>query len=129
MKWKYVITSSNDASNSFAYRTGWGNRIPLIGRVVREGKESNITPSSSFFNLDIPNLLLVSSKPSDDGSGIILHLRETDGGHATVDIAGLIKQAGADSAIEVSVLEEEISQLGATMRFGHYESRFIKLSF
>ncbi|HJM85389.1 MAG TPA: glycoside hydrolase family 38 C-terminal domain-containing protein [Candidatus Marinimicrobia bacterium] len=128
MKWKYIITSSNNNSNSFANRVGWGNRIPLLSRVIRSGGPGPHNLSSkSYLDLDIPNLLLVSAKPSEDGTGIILHLRETEGNHAVVDVSKLLQQTGAESISEVNVLEEEMNALEDTIEFDHFESKFIKL--
>ncbi len=128
MKWKYIITSSNNNSNSFANRVGWGNRIPLLSRVIRSGGPGPPNLSSkSYLDLDIPNLLLVSAKPSEDGTGIILHLRETEGNHAVVDVSKLLQQTGAESISEVNVLEEEMNALEDTIEFDHFESKFIKL--
>jgi hypothetical protein len=128
MKWKYVITSSDDISNSYANRIGWGNRIPLLSRVIRPGKPTqDDVLSRSYVNLDIPNLLLVSAKPSEDREGIILHLRETEGGHALLDIEELAKVSGAKQISEVNVLEEELRTLIRTFEIEHHESIFLKL--
>jgi hypothetical protein len=128
MKWKYVITSSEDNSKSFANRTGWGNRIPLLARVIRAGEsQTQSSISKSLIDLDFPNLLLVSAKPSEDGDGIILHLRELEGDHVNIDIGRLLMQTGANSISEVNVLEEEIQVLEGSIEFEHFETKFLKL--
>jgi hypothetical protein len=94
-----------------------------------EGAETSDLVSRSLIDIDVPNLLLVNTTPSMDGKGIILHLREVEGGHAILDTHRLLEQTGASSIEEVSVLEEQLSLLTAPILIEHYETRFIKLNF
>ena len=64
-----------------------------------------------------------------DGKGIILHLREVEGGHAILDTRRIQEETGATSIEEVSVLEEHLSLLTAPLLIEHYETRFIRLTF
>jgi hypothetical protein len=128
MKWKYIITSSADPSRGYATRTGWSDRIPLLARVIRGSNKNIPSTSMSISELDKPNLLLVNAKPSQDGTGIILHLRETEGDHAIVNIKRLLEQSGTKTATDVNVLEEEIQVLNETLQIEHFETRFIKLN-
>ena len=95
----------------------------------KSGASKTELVSRSLLNLNVPNLLLVNTTPSLDGKGIILHLREVEGGHAILDIPRLQEESGAISLEEVSVLEEELSVLTAPLLIEHYETRFIKLTF
>ena len=131
LRWSYSITSSEDPSDMFATRFGKAERTPLISRIMLPSFDAMTTElvSRSLLDLDVPNLLLVNSTPSLDGKGIVLHLREVEGGHAILDIRRLQEETGAQSIEEVSVLEEQLSVLTAPLLIEHYETRFIKLSF
>jgi hypothetical protein len=131
LRWSYSITSSEDPSDMFATRFGKAERTPLISRVMLPSFKAGTTElvSRSLLDLGVPNLLLVNSTPSLDGKGIVLHLREVEGGHAIVDIRKLQEETGALSIEEVSILEEQLSVLTAPLLIEHYETRFIKLSF
>ena len=75
----------------------------------------------------VPNLLLVSSRPSPDGSGILLHLRETEGDHAILDITKLLQNSNIKTVFEVNALGEEIKQLTSPTLIEHYETKFVFL--
>jgi len=131
LRWSYSITSSADHSDMFATRFGRDERVPLVSRVLMPSSSASNTglTSRSLLDLNVPNLLLVNTTPSMDGKGIILHLREVEGAHAILDTRRLQEETGAISIAEVSVLEEELSQLIAPLLIEHYETRFIKLTF
>jgi len=130
LRWSYSITSSKDPSDMFATRFGKGERVPLLSRIMMPSAGSATTElaSRSLLDLGVPNLLLVNSTPSLDGKGIILHLREVEGGHAILDVRRIQEKTGALSIEEVSVLEETLSVLTAPLLIEHYETRFIKLN-
>jgi len=128
MKWKYSIISSPDKSKSFASRFGWGSRVPLLARVMPAGKNKSPNESKSIIDLDVPNLLLVNAKPSIIDENIILHLRETEGDHAILDINKLKVETGAKSIKEVTVLEETVNELNSPLLFEHYETKFIQIT-
>jgi hypothetical protein len=131
LRWSYSITSAMDRSDMFATRFGKGERVPLISRIMMPSSSANKTElvSRSLIDLGVPNLLLVNATPSMDGKGIILHLREVEGGHAIMDIRRIQEETGATSIEEVSVLEEHLSLLTAPLLIEHYETRFIRLTF
>ncbi|MCF8372182.1 MAG: hypothetical protein K9H64_11210 [Bacteroidales bacterium] len=131
LRWTYSITSSRDNSDMFATRFGWGDRVPLLSRIMlptNEAKETRLV-SRSLVGLGVPNLLLVNSTPSIDGKGIILHIREVEGNHAILDIRRLLDETGATSIQEVSILEEELAVLTSPLLIEHYETKFIKVNF
>jgi len=131
LRWSYSITSAKDRSDMFATRFGKGERVPLISRIMMPSSSANKTElvSRSLIDLGVPNLLLVNTTPSMDGKGIILHLREVEGGHAILDTRRIQEETGASSIEEVSVLEEHLSLLTAPLLIEHYETRFIRLTF
>lgn len=146
LKWTYQLTSSNDPSNLFATKFGWGNRIPFLTRIFPAQTPDSVIIPRSFVGDGLRNLLLVCAYPSLDGKGVILHLRETDGKPARVPlrdyliaIVDVMGASGAVEVIEVNVLEEEIETVavekppigkpGQWLTFDPYETKFIKLVF
>ena len=93
---------------SFATRTGVENRIPMIGRANFGNSDKNVPMSKSIINFNPQeNLLLVNARPSSDGNGILLHLRETEGNHAMLDITRILQNPHIVSVTEVNVLGEK----------------------
>ncbi|MDA0196695.1 MAG: hypothetical protein O2887_16730 [Bacteroidetes bacterium] len=131
LRWTYSITSSKDNSDIFATKFGWGDRVPLVSRVIlpSEGAQSTQLVSRSLIDLAISNLLLVNTTPSLDGKGIILQVREVEGNHAIVDIRSLLDQTAALSIQEVNVMEEELSTLTSPLLIEHFGTKFLKLIF
>lgn len=131
LQWTYSITSSDDNSDMFATKFGWGDRVPLKSRIMLPTKGAAKTDlvSQSLININVPNLLLVNTSLSSDRKGIILHLREVEGDHAIMDIRRLLEETGATSAQEVNILEEELSQLTSPLLIEHYETKFVKFNF
>ena len=129
MKWRYQLTSSADISNSFATRFGWNSRVPMLTRVIPPDNSTKASKSTSrsLMDFDLPNLLLVNARPSPTNDGVILHLRETEGDHAILDVPGLLRQTGASQAFEVNVLGEELKELTKPTLIEHYETRFVFL--
>jgi alpha-mannosidase len=127
MKWHYFITSSSNKNSTYALRFALGSRIPLLTKVVPAGKSKTEAISTSILDISLPNLLLVNAKPSENGDGVILQLRETQGDHAILDITKILQQTGASAIYETNVLEDEIKQLNGPLLIEHYETKFIKL--
>ena len=131
LQWHYSITTGTDNSDMFATKFGWGECVPLKSRILLPRKDATTTKlvSRTLLNIDVPNLLLVNTRPSIDGTGIVLQLREVEGDHAVLDIRRLVEETGARSAQEVNVLEEAVAPLTAPLLIEHFETRFIKLNF
>lgn len=127
MKWRYSFTSSANNSNIEATRFGWGNRIPMLARVIPTGEQKARVMNRSLFDPDVVNLLLVNARPAPSHDGVILHLRETAGDHAILDISRLLEQSSAREAIEVNILGEEIQKLTRPLLIEHFETKFILL--
>jgi glycosyl hydrolase family 38 len=126
MRWKYSISSSADTSNANASRFGWGKRIPFLSRVLPAGNKKADIFSQSLLQIDHPNILLISARPSLDGKGIILHLRETQGERAEIGLEKITTK-NYPSAIEVNVLEEEINKIDGQLILEPFETKFIYL--
>lgn len=131
LRWSYSISSSTDNSDLFATKFGWEDRVPILSRIIlpKKGIKKTKLVSRSLIDFDIDNLLLVNSRPSLDGKGVILHVREIEGKHAILDIQQLIEQTKAISIEEVNVLEEELAKLEKPFLIEHYDTKFIKLNF
>ncbi|WP_413996964.1 glycoside hydrolase family 38 C-terminal domain-containing protein [Maribacter sp. 2307ULW6-5] len=129
MKWSYSISSSTDTSNSHATRFGWGNRVPMLTRIIPPGKpkEKNASTPKSVMDIDLPNLLLVNARPLPMDGGIMLHLREIEGQSATLNIPELLRQTGSSKAFEVNVLGEELQPLTKPLQMDYYETKFVLL--
>ncbi len=128
LSWSYQITSTDDNSISKATRYGFGNKVPMISR-TNAGNSGNPAPESkSFIPLNEPeNLLLVSSRPSKDENGIILHLRETEGDHAVLDISGLLSNEHIKAVHEINSIGEKQKELRSFLLFEHFETKFLLL--
>jgi len=127
LEWSYNITSARDTSNSFATRFSWGTRVPFLTRVLPAGHFRNKLLDKSLIKLDIENLLLVSTRPSLDGKGIILQLRETDGKEASVNLEKLLYDKKPSSIMLVNVLEEKIRDLSGVLEIRPDEAVFLKI--
>ncbi|MBE0646999.1 MAG: hypothetical protein IH596_04360 [Bacteroidales bacterium] len=146
LKWSYQLSSANDPSNLVATKFGWGNRIPLLTRIFPAQTPDTVIIPRSFTGTGLQNILMVSARPSKDGEGVILHLRETDGKPTRIpvrdyflSIIDLMSATGASKVVEVNVLEEEIATVavdqpvvfkpGQWLELKPYETKFIKLIF
>jgi hypothetical protein len=75
----------------------------------------------------VPNLLLVDSQLASTNEAIVLHLRETEGDQAMLDVDRLKRETKALSISEVNVLGEEIQVLTKPLLFEKFETKFILL--
>ncbi|MBD0851808.1 hypothetical protein [Maribacter arenosus] len=101
----------------------------MLSRVIPPD-DSNKTQdivSSSLLDFDLPNLILVSARPLSGDKGVLLHLRETEGDHAILDVPRLLEQTGAVKAVETNVLGEEIKELTKPILIEHFETKFLLL--
>ena len=131
LRWQYSITTSEDKTDMFATRFGRSTRTPILSRVILPLKGVSTTKlvARSLIDLDVPNLLLVNANLSMDGNGIVLQVREIEGGHGVIDIGRLVKETGASSAQEINILEDVLTDLTAPLLVEHFETRFLKLNF
>jgi hypothetical protein len=70
---------------------------------------------------------LVSARPSPEGDGIILHLRETEGDHAILDISKLLQNESIKAIYEVNAIGEKIKSLSSPYLIEHFETKFFLL--
>jgi hypothetical protein len=119
LKWTYQITSGASPSNTLATRFGMENRIPFLYRVFPAlAKTEVLRTQSSYFPSRPNHLILVSARPSANGSGVLLQMRETEGYADSVTVNDLTSSAvtlsmatKAVSVMEVNVIEEPVKLL------------------
>ena len=117
--WSYFITSSDDASNTFATRFGWGSRVPFLTRILPGEGTGDNNFEGTFIKEWPENVLLISSKPIV--GGILLHLRETAGKEAIIDL----KDGLSGRKLEISVSDIAGTVTGeGSMTLGPFESKF-----
>lgn len=146
LKWSYQITTSSDASNLFATRFGWENRIPMLTRIFPAGANDTSLIPRSFTAANLSHLLLVCSTPSADNKSIIMQFREVNGKADSVIVESVllssISLAMATRAIsvsEVNVIGEAIQPVwdmysramggykASYVHFKPYETKFLKV--
>jgi hypothetical protein len=128
LTWRYFLTLSDDPGNSYATSFGWGSRIPLIGRVLPEGKESNQPDLRSILSLDLPDLLLVSTTPSKNGPGIVLQLREISGKPYELYPKDLLNFNSELRCVEVNAIGEYLNVIPDKIMFNPKSVHFIEIT-
>jgi hypothetical protein len=89
---RYAVTSGRDLAPAELARFGRAAMTPLeVGELVPNDKfddpERPLPPdSSSFLQVDAPNVVVVNWKAADDGKGTIVRLLETGGAAATAHL-------------------------------------------
>jgi alpha-mannosidase len=128
LNWSYVLTSSADPSIAFATRFGWGTRIPILARPFPAGSPGPAAVQSrSLLDLPAESLLLVSARPSLDGKGVILYMREIGGRPFDWDLSGIVSGNDRRLVSEVTVLEEPIRSIPDRLSFRPYEAKWLKV--
>jgi len=85
---RYSITSHmGDWRTNISRNHGWSAANPLIPVFAEGGRRGKLpTKSYSFCEIDKPNVMITTIKPSEDGEGLVLRLLETSGRNTTVTI-------------------------------------------
>jgi hypothetical protein len=122
--WTYNLTSSSDVSNNTATRFGWGCRVPFLTRILPGAGSGDQHWEGSFVSGWPSNILLVSANLSSDRKSIMLHVRETDGKSAELNLFnGLTNKAL--HITEVDVTGNPVQN--GSCRIGALESKFFKI--
>ncbi len=124
--WSYSISSVGNSLQETATQFGWGNRIPLLSRVLPGGGGGDKNRQGSFISGWPENVLLVSALPTSDGRSAIIHIRETGGKNITLKLKSDIDQAEL-SLQQVDVLGKPLKN--GTPKINAYESKFFKITF
>lgn len=121
----YSITSGKDMGTQSASRFGWGKRIPMPGRVLPPGKQSENPDINSILQIIPDNLLLISAQPSVNANIINLHLREIGGMAASLVIKD---SSGKNFKIqETNVIGEAVGEENTQINFKPLEVKFIRI--
>ena len=122
MTWSYALTSGEGTGNAGAARFGWGVRVPFVSRVLPKATGTSTgVASRSAWPFMSSSVLLVSAKPAQQGT--ILHLRETAGEKATLQLGE--QEKGWNM--------EEVDAVGSPLRkvtsvpFEPLETKFVRI--
>ena len=126
LSWTYYLTTSSDVSNGFATRFGWGCRVPYLTRILPGAGPGDNNREGSFITGWPDNILLVSAEPSNDGISCIIHLRETDGRNALLNLTNGINGKSLPAS-EVDVTGNPAST--PSLNIGPLESKFYRIVF
>jgi hypothetical protein len=128
LTWRYFLTLSEDPSNYKATSFGWQTSIPLVGRVFPEGNGSGNPDPESILSSDTDDILLISSMPSVDGSGIIFHMREISGNTYELDPENYINFDSGIRCFEVNAIGESLREIKGKFIFKPYSVHFLKFA-
>jgi|WetSurSiteA1Bulk_404760.scaffolds.fasta_scaffold00085_2 alpha-mannosidase len=84
--WSYYLTTSDNVTDEFASRFGWGSRVPYLTRILPGDGTGDNKTEGSFIKGWPENVLLVSASPLNDGKYILIHLRETGGKESRLNL-------------------------------------------
>jgi hypothetical protein len=122
--WTYFLTTSSDVSNEFSTKFGWGCRIPFLTRVIPGSGSGDDNWEGSFITGWPSNILLISAEPAVDENSCIIHLRETNGKVATLNLINGLNGSSL-KAIEVDVTGKPV--LNPSLTIGPLESKFYRI--
>ena len=127
-RWSYALTSLPETTHAAATRFGRSSRVPMLGRILPHGTGNTAAQQAegqSLLPIDVPNLMLVAARPTSDGNGMLLHLREIEGKPARLATQGM-KLAGKPSRVrEVDILERETARAVGPIEFAPFETRIL----
>ncbi|GHT58890.1 hypothetical protein AGMMS50239_04320 [Bacteroidia bacterium] len=125
LRWSYYLTSTDDVSNSKAYRFGWGSRVPIYARVTPEGKPNELPLAYSSFRFNNDNFLMTSITPSISNGYVLLNVRELDGKQTKMQLLDNNNKALNFSI--VNLIEEPIEENLKEIDFLPFGNKFIKI--
>jgi len=92
---------------------GWSAANPLIGVVVDSSPaKSRLGKTTSFCQVDVPNVFLLTFKRAEDGNGLIIRLIETEGQEVAAKVA--IPHLTIKKAWRTNLVEENEAELSYT---------------
>jgi hypothetical protein len=122
--WTYYLTSSSDISNEFSTRFGWGCRVPFLTRILPGAGTGDNNREGSFITGWPSNVLLVSAEPDAKGKFFTVHLRETNGKSATLNLVNGITGKTL-TLMEVDVTGNSVKDPSTSI--GPLESKFYRV--
>jgi hypothetical protein len=124
--WTYYLTTSQNVSNDFSTKFGWGCRVPYLTRILPGSGTGDNNWEGSFISGWPATVLLVNAEPSGDGKSCVVHLRETNGESCTLQLVNGLTGKNL-SAEEVDVTGKNV--LNPTLNIGPLESKFYRVRF
>jgi alpha-mannosidase len=124
--WSYSLTSMKSGTRQEAVKTGWGNRVPFLARVLPGGGATVSTMEGSLLKGWPDNLLLVSAIPEQDGKSAVFHVREIAGQSVSFSLTN--GQTGTPlKSIPVDVTGEPLENVNLTLK--PFETKFFRVYF
>lgn len=124
--WTYYLTTTKDVSNNFATRFGWGCRIPYLTRIIPGSGKGDNNWEGSIISGWPSDILLVSAEPARDGQYCIIHIRETNGENASLNLKNGINGEQLQPT-EVDVTGKPVQN--PSREIGPFESKFYRIPF
>ncbi len=122
--WSYYLTSSNDNSDIFATRFGWGARVPVLTRILPGAGQGDERWKGSFIEGWPSSVILVNARPDADGKSVFIQLRETGGEERVLSLTNGF--TGAPLTLrEVDVTGTPVA--GSSAKIGPLESKFFEI--
>jgi len=108
---RYALTSrAGGPDRTASSRFGWEVHAPLVAAWVPAKNEGPIEkPEGSFFSVDAPNVIIQAVKRAEDGTGIVIRLREIAGKPANAKIASPLFLTDTVTLAFTDIVENEIS--------------------
>jgi alpha-mannosidase len=127
-RWSYALTSSGQGKLSDAAAFGWNTRVPMLARVFPSARNfQDQAKRLSFLKIDVPNVLLISALPTSMGSGIVLHVRETQGISCEFTVVSPLRGNRKYKLQESNVLGEPLAQPLIRFTLKPFETKFFRL--
>jgi hypothetical protein len=122
--WSYYLTSSDDNSDTFATRFGWGARVPVLTRIIPGAGQGDERWKGSFIEEWPSNIILVNARPDTEGESFIIQLRETGGKETEISLINGF--TGTPLAMrEVDVTGKPVA--GPSAKIGPWEIKFFEV--
>jgi hypothetical protein len=108
---RYALTSrAGGPDRTASSRFGWEVHAPLVAAWVPARNEGPIEkPEGSFFSVDAPNVIIQAVKRAEDGTGIVIRLREIAGKPANAKITSPLFLTDSVTLALTDIVENELS--------------------
>jgi hypothetical protein len=130
-QWHYYLTTRPGTSRTDATRFGWNSRVPLATRVLppSTGESSQNPRTLATIEIHLPNILVLETRPTRDGSAIFVHLRELDGRPTTIAPDDVITSSSIQNVEEVNVIERYLRADVREVVLKPYEAKWLRVEF
>jgi len=126
MTFSYRLTTSEQTDNNTATRFGWGERVPLLGRILPPGTAKKDQNDKSVLSLGADNVQLINARALEGESALILHLREINGKEADLNITSALHDKL--KLEEVDVLGTALDKQSNKLTIKPLETKFVKVT-